>query len=261
MTWSGRAAAPHHKRRKTVARKRALSKEQEMELFHMVQKSFSNEEIAKKFGISKQTVGTYYRRVLRERGRELEKGKPRAVVTYSDERFLTFDVDGGYVGHTTVGGIEETNMFKATDDADATAKFDKWLSDMDDEAAFLAMVEREPVDVTPAPVPEIDVRPWKDVAAEAQGKVAQLEEDVLNKDLRIAELEERVAALKASRALGFADTDDRCYVVMVTKPSLRGYGAYTTMEAALAEVDRLNETGALLGIDDAFSVHELSWKE
>lgn len=249
-TWEGVDPLP---------RRRKLDREQELELFNMVRKGFGNKDIAKKFGIAPDTVGVYYRRTLRERGREQERkeSKFRVVAQRRVGQELTFSVDDGYVGRATVGGVEETCAFKAKDDTDAIGKFDKWLADMEAEQAFMDMVERkptdasheresEPVDITPAPVPEI-VIPSDERMREAIHE-AQKEFDAIT--------------TKHMEATGvpLADTSEPAYLIWAKRPEPRCYGLYLTMEDALAEVDKLNDVARFLGNSGAFEVEEVTWK-
>lgn len=252
-TWEGVDPLP---------RRRKLDREQELELFNMVRKGFGNKDIAKKFGIAPDTVGVYYRRTLRERGREQERkeSKFRVVAQRRVGQELTFSVDDGYVGRATVGGVEETCAVKAKDDTDAIGKFDKWLADMEAEQAFMDMVERkptdasheresEPVNITPAPVPEIVVRPWKEVAEERQRRIEELEREL-----------EEAKTQRVEFAEGYQmELHDPAYLIWAKQPEPRVYRLYLTMEDALAEVDRLNEVAAFLGQDSAFEVEEVSW--
>lgn len=236
-----------------LPRKRKLDKEQELELFEMVRKGFGNKDIAKKFGISPDTVGIYYRRTLRERGREQEKGE-RTVVQRKVGQVLTFSVKDGYVGHATVGGVDETCMFKATDDTDAIGKFDKWLDDMDAEQEFMDRIQRNAmdkgVDITPAPVPEINVRPWKEVAEERQKRIEELEREL-----------EEAKTQRVEFAEGYQfELHNPAYLIWAKKPEPRCYGLYLTMEGALREVDKLNDVAKFLGNDGAFEVEEVTWK-
>ena len=244
-----------------MPRKRKLNHEQELELFEMVRKGFSNKDIAKKFGIAQDTVGAYYRRTLRERGKEQDRGasRERLVALREIGNRLTFSVDDGYVGKTTVGGVEETCTFKASDDMDAIGKFDKWCADMRAEQEFMDMVERkgepqpqddEPVDVTPAPVPEIVVRPWKEIAEERKQRIEELEREL-----------EEAKTQRVEFAEGYQmELHNPAYLIWAKHPEAKCYGLFLTMEDALTEMDRLNEVAKFLGSGGAFEVEEVEWK-
>ena len=188
-----------------MSRARKLTDEQALELFEMSRKGYSNEDMAKKFGITPQTVGTYCRRVMRERLRQQGSG-PRTV-SESDGATLTFSVDDGYVGHLTVNGVEETCTFKEKFDSDATKAFGKWVSDMRAEEEFMAKVERR------------------------------------------AEPAKREPVAKRQ-------DDDVIYTIVAEKNVGRIYGHYFDFDAAMAEVDRLNDVAEFLGTTGAFDVVE-----
>lgn len=248
-TWDGVDPLP---------RRRKLDREQELELFNMVRKGFGNKDIAKKFGIAPDTVGVYYRRTLRERGREQERKESRFRVVAQRRvgQELTFSVDDGYVGRATVGGIEETRAFHAKDDTDAIGKFDRWLADMEAEQQFMDMVERkqdvhdmhdtEPADAAPAPVPEVAI-PSDERIREAIHEARQ-------------EFDANTTKHMEATGVTLADTSEPAYLIWAKQPEPRCYGLYLTMEDALAEVDKLNDVARFLGNSGAFEVEEVTWK-
>lgn len=245
-----------------LPRRRKLDREQELELFEMVRKGCDNKEIAKRFGIARDTVGTYYRRTLRERGREQmrSESKQRTVASRKVGQTLTFSVDGGYVGHATVNGVEETREIRAKDDTDAIGRFDRWLADMEAEQAFMDMVERrqdvheadfaepaeKPVDITPAPVSEL-VTPSDERTREAIYEAQQ-------------EFDATTTKLMEATGVPLADTSEPAYLIWAKRPEPKVYGLFLTMEDALTELDRLNAVARFLGSDGAFEVEEVEWK-
>lgn len=52
--------------------------------------------------------------------------------------------------------------------------------------------------------------------------------------------------------------DDKVYVIWLNGDKPRLFGAYTSMEPALVEVDRLNEIASFLGSEPVFEVEELA---
>ena len=237
-----------------MPRRRALDGEQELELFNMVRKGFPNKDIAKKFGIAPDTVARYYRRTLRERGREQERSKSRSRIVAQRRvgQELTFDVEGGYVGRTTVCGVEETRTFMAKDDTDAIGKFDKWLANMEEERAFMDMVERRGDDADRAAEvhPVAEVGPADTDSSDQVVEVPPVEPD-----------SERAASESIPIVpMGIADTAEPAYLIWARSPEPRCYGLYLTMESALREVDRLNDVAAFLGTNGAFEVEEVAWR-
>lgn len=234
-----------------MPRKRKLNHEQELELFEMVRKGFSNKDIAKKFGIAQDTVGAYYRRTLRERGREQDRGasRERLVAHRKLGQQLTFSVDEGYVGKTMIGGVEETCTFKAGDDMEAISKFDKWCADMRAEQEFMGMVERkgEPQLIEEAVTVSTDNEPVSMSARDQESP------------LPVVPVTAGIISATPS-GIPLADTSEPAYLIWAKRPEPKCYGLFLTMDAALAEVDRLNEVAKFLGSDGAFEVEEVEWK-
>lgn len=144
-----------------------------------------------------------------------------------------------------------------------------------------------------SPTPDIPVRPWREVAEERQKHIEELK-------AKVAEMQEAVDfckrledAVKAGEPVDLWGTEYRpaseaeslrselevakrdridfaegyqlemhnpVYVLWAKAEAPRLYGAYLTMEAALNEVDRLNEVAAFLGNEGAFEVGEVAWK-
>ena len=250
---------------------RKLTDVQALELFDMVRKGFSNKDIAKKFGITESTVGTYYRRVLSERSKESQRngGGPRLVVIRGLDK-LTFDVDAGYVGTFHLGdGMVDECAFKANDDADATIQYDEWREKMKAEKEFMDRIERkhdEPVDEDAAYIATWDTASAASILRDySDGKLLRdvdRDTDVAiaceERDTRIKELEAKVAKKDVQRAYG--TPSGTVYALVAVRPGIKGYGAYQDMDAAFAELDRLNEVASMLGADGAFEVHEMEWR-
>ena len=238
-----------------MARKRALSDEKAVELFDYIRHGHhSYSDAAKKFGVSVQTASRYYREVLRKRGQQMQAAGGVRVVSVRDVGDeLTFDVERGYVAHAIVGGVEHDEPIEAFDDTDATAKFDEWMRSVDADREELVRMERD------------EGSEWRERAealeaelAERDAEVAQLmaANETLGRELdglrvRVAELESRPSG----------SMPDTIYAVLVEKPSVKGFGYYTDMDAACAKVAEMNEMAAWLGNPDSIDVHELQRRE
>ena len=238
-----------------MARKRALSDEKAVELFDYIRHGHhSYSDAAKKFGVSVQTASRYYRDVLRKRGQQMQAtGGVRVVAVRDVGDELTFDVERGYVAHAIVGGVEHDEPIEAFDDTDATAKFDEWMRSVDADREELVRMERD------------EGSEWRERAealeaelAERDAEVAQLmaANETLGRELdglrvRVAELELRLSG----------SMPDTIYAVLVEKPSVKGFGYYTDMDAACAKVAEMNEMAAWLGNPDSIDVHELQRRE
>lgn len=123
--------------------------------------------------------------------------------------------------------------------------------------------------------PEANARPWKEIAEERQRRIEELEK-------RISELEDKerkigIVDRVASDTEGdtpklghwFNDNgafrvfwmDKPVYVLWAKSESPKLYGVYHSMEAAIKEVDKLNEVASFLGSEGAFEVEEVQWKQ
>lgn len=244
------------------------------------------EDLAESYEVSHATIY----RCIREMRERHESGKDdemaaRSKVVAGDKangRLLSTTDPHRFEGTCVVGGKKQSKAFVTVNAKKATEMWEKWCQDLRDEQEFMDRVERkepEPLEeirpiqvIEPAPVPEINVRPWREVAEERQQ--------------RIEELEAKVAELEASEPLRSDWVIERTeyenpilehwfnnngsfrvfwmnkpvYVLWAKSDAPKIYGVYRTMEAALAEVDRLNEVAAFLGSEGAFEVEEVAWK-
>lgn len=222
------------------------------------------EDLAESYGCSNATIY----RCIREMRERHESGKDdemaaRSKVVAGDKangRLLSTTDPHRFEGTCVVGGKKQSKAFVTVNAKKATEMWEKWCQDLRDEQEFMDRVERkesEPLEeihpiqvVEPAPVPEINVRPWKEVAEERQAEIDELKR-------RIEYLEGRLEGYESTTQF---TTSVPSYVLWAKTDVPKLYGLYGTMEAALAEVDRLNEVAAFLGSDGAFEVEEVAWK-
>lgn len=255
------------------------------------------EDIAEQMDIHPATV----RRIIREQRKHYEK--EREVMARSGKivkkdgnggKLMALSPDGFEFTHVTPDGRSHKKKVDGHISRVAEQQYDKWCKELDDECEFMRKVERkeaevvcgypgdpieeihpvEEVDITPAPVPEIQVRPWREVAMERKQEIEQLNE-------RIAELEKQLEDTKPLDRV-IADTEleqpklghwfngnGSFRVIWVEKPAYvlwakgdtqKFFGLYGSMESALKKLDELNEVAAFLGSDGAFEVEEVSWK-
>ena len=222
------------------------------------------EDLAESYECSNATI---YRciREMRERhesGRDDEMAARSKVVAgdKANGRLLSTTDPHRFEGTCVVGGKKQSKAFVTVNAKKATEMWEKWCQDLRDEQEFMDRVERkepEPLEeihpiqvVEPAPVPEINVRPWKEVAEERQAEIDELKR-------RIEYLEGRLEGYGPTTTL---TTSGPSYVLWAKTDVPKLYGLYGTMEAALAEVDRLNEVASFLGGGSVFEVEEVQWK-
>lgn len=220
------------------------------------------EDLAESYGCSNATIY----RCIREMRERHESGKDdemaaRSKVVAGDKangRLLSTTDPHRFEGTCVVGGKKQSKAFVTVNAKKATELWEKWCQDLRDEQEFMDRVERkepepvesEPVLVAPAPIPEINVRPWKEVAEERQAEIDELKR-------RIEYLEGRLEGYGPATPL---TTSGPSYVLWAKTDTPKLYGLYGTMEAALAEVDRLNEVASFLGGGSVFEVEEVAWK-
>ena len=180
--------------------------------------------------------------------------------------------------HLTRDGEMHRMKFTANNSTIARQKWRKWCEDLDAELEFMDMVERKepentevvrgaPLDhieeICPAKsasdegpfVPtdeplDMEVRPWREVAEEREQEIERLK----------AELEE-AKTQRIEFAEGFQmEEHNPTYLIWTKQPEVRIYGLYLTMDAALKEVDKLNDVAKFLGQGGAFEVEEVAWR-
>lgn len=258
---------------------RPLSKETRERIYDLYTMGVPQSDIAEQFDIHSNTVSRIVstQRKLRE-GKRVEKVSE--VVVAGDKRngrLLSVGTNK-YEGTCLIGGRMKRRSFSAINSRNAKVQWEKWCTTLRDEQSFIDMVERtprheadehdvtepkavcgypgdpieeirpiveEPVDITPAPIPEISVRPWKEVAEERQKEINRL----------LA----RINELESTRGQQ-SDSMGPSYAIWAKSDEPRFYGLYSTMDKALGEVDRLNDVAKFLGQDGVFEVEEVAWR-
>lgn len=157
-------------------------------------------------------------------------------------------------------GKFERKRFHTVGDAKAIEMWEAWCERVREEdmpepfakAAAPAANDAEPVvdAIEPEAVPEIAIRPWRDVAEERQRRIDELE-------AQVAELQARVDSLGAVTA---GAVGSHSYLLWTKPEGAKAYGLYHTMETALEKVDELNEVASFLGSSGAFDVEEVEWR-
>ena len=250
-----------------MARGRALTEKERQTVYTMHCLGEKKADIASAYGISESTVHRIIseQRKKKEERNEMAGGQQIVAGDKAHGRLMSCADRNRFEGTCIVGGKSKKRTFTAVNAKNAKQQWEKWCQTLRDEQEFMDMVERnvetreepreqepveEKVDVTPAPAPEISVRPWKDVAEERQKRIEELE----------AELEE-AKTQRVEFAEGYQmEQHNPAYLIWTKQPEPRCYGLYLTMEDALAEVDRLNDVAKFLGQGGAFKVEEVAWK-
>lgn len=260
-----------------MARKKALSRETQAELFDYIRHGHhSYKDAARKFGVSQTTASRYYRDVLHRRGKEMAaSGGVRLVVVRDEHDKLTFDVDEGYVGHAIVGSVTDHQKIQASNDVEAIVAFDEWLASVNEDRVALREMEEEAdgADDIEQMLSEEKRRAALDAAVAQSGQKDALIADLrrmlddamatreeLGRRLADAEAEaERLRKAMEERAV--PALPETVYAVMVEKPVVKGYGYFTDLDAACARVNEMDEMAAVLGVPGSVNVHELTLRE
>ena len=255
-------------------------------------------DIADTYGIRPQTVS----KIIGEMRKVAEDVGHREKIVAGNKRtgrLVSCQDPNRFEGSCVINGKANTKTFTALNPHMAEKAWEKWCQELRDEQAFMDMVERKaPEEVAPdeepkvvcgfpgdpieeikpvaeVPAPEIDVRPWKEVAEERQQRIEELEK-------RIEYLEGRIEGYENIKCNVIADTEGETpklshwfnnngsfrvmwmnkpvYVLWAKGETPKVYGTFWSMESALKEVDKLNDVAAFLGSTDAFEVEEVQWR-
>lgn len=265
-----------------MAERRILTDKEKQGMYTMHCMGESKEAIADRYEVAASTVY----RIIREQREEHEKMSSSSQIVAGDKangRLMTCADRTRFEGTCIINGKSKKRTFTAKNARDAQQQWEKWCQTLRDEQDFMDMVERkrepleegkEEVNVTPAPVPEITVRPWKEVAEEREKRIAELEAHVAKledkerklsvSDQVISDSEGEVPKLahwfNSNGSFRVFWLDKPVYVLWAKSENPKIYGVYYTMESALAEVDKLNEVASFLGTSGAFEVEEVAWK-
>lgn len=247
-----------------MAKKRALSDEKAVELFDYIRHGHhSYKDAAKKFGISQATASRYYHDVLRKRGQEMQASSEGRIVTFRGDDCLTFGVEEGYVGHAMIGGVMDDRPLDASNDVEATVKFDEWLADLEGDREELARMEKE----------QLWMQRMEDRLAESNAETERLQGELEQAAAEACALRDELAAandeiarlreeIESGAGQGGGELPDTVYAVLVEKPELRGFGYYLDMDGAFTGLEFANDVARAMGSgNEAFSIHELKLRE
>lgn len=248
----------------------SLSDRQKMALYEQHLLGEKVEDLAAAYGISRSAA---YSHIAAMRNRQESKRQedemafsPKVIAGDKRNGRLVFANAAGnkYEGtHLTSDGEMHRMKFTAKNSHEAKTRWAKWCDDLDAEAEWMNMVERnvetreEPVqEEQPKVVCGYPLDPIEEIRSDEQVDLPTDEEVHQAQD----EFDAQTEKVLEATGVPLADTSEPAYLIWAKKPEPRCYGLYLTMEAALAEVDRLNEVAKFLGGDGAFEVEEVAWK-
>lgn len=261
----------------------------------------SPEDIAQSRGLNPGTV----RRVIREQRkyheREREEMARSGKIVKKDGKggkLMALPGDGFEFTHVTPDGRSHKKKVSGHLSKVAEQQYDKWCEELDSEFEFMSRVERklgavaeevleatlapavgqdedDVVDIEPEPVPEINVRPWKEVAEERQREIDELRERLADyesgdwvsasivRNLTV-ERDALIGRVKASEEaisnMTLYDHSTPVYLIWAKGEEPRAYGVFEHEEQALKKVDELNDVASFLGNGGTFQIEEVQWR-
>lgn len=237
-----------------MARGRVLSESERESAYTMHCLGEKVGDIASAYGVSKPTIYRIIKQCRDGKGGDMAGGQQIVAGDKAHGRLMTLSDRNRFEGTCIVGGKSKKRTFTAVNAKNAQQQWEKWCQTLRDEQEFMDMVERKPEKPEVAcgapldPIEEILPMPQAEPPTDEEVYEAQAEIDAQTE--------------KALEATGvpLADTSEPAYLIWAKAPEPRCYGLYLTMDAALSEIDKLNEVAAFLGGGGAFEVEEVAWR-
>ena len=293
-----------------MGKPRALSDRQAEAMYTQYVMGEGVADLAAAYGIGKSTASRYIADMRKKKEAEREGNldmASKSKIVAGDKRNgrLTSTPDPHrYEGTCVVNGKAHSKTFVTVNAKKAEELWRKWCQDLADEQAFMDMVERKVdavveeaegaegvVEVEMAPVPDIPVTPWREVAEQRERELEALREELAEAKRAVEYLTGRVEGYEsestyekvpASSDQVVADTeldepklgswfnnngsfavvwrDKPVYLLWAKGEQPRCYGVYQHSEGVLKDADRLNEMASFLGHSDAFEIEEVQWR-
>ena len=215
---------------------RGLTPEQCERVYTMHCMGESRQDIADAFGIVPNTVTNIVRRQRKLHEKEDELAARECVVAGNRKagRLMSTSDPHRYDGSCIIDGKAHTKSFVAVNATAATNLWNDWCTRLRDEKAFMDMVERKSDHIEhEASEPEVVTDEVEVVEGEHMG---QEESGIM------------------------IDPQESIYIIWAKGERPKLFGAYLSIDAALDEIDRLNEVASFLVNDAAFEVEEVGWR-
>lgn len=201
-----------------------LTNEERREIYEARLLGESREEIARAYGIAVASV-TRIVRNEREKGQDMAARECIVAGNKRTGRLVSSSDPHRYEGTCVVAGKANSRTFTADNASAATKMWREWCHELQAKHA-----KPKPAD-KPAKVEEPAKEEPKPLVVEAP-KPKKME----------------------------VHMEGKVYVIWLKGDKPRLFGAYTSMEPALVEVDHLNEIASFLGNEPVFEVEELELK-
>lgn len=235
-----------------MARGRILTESERQSVYTMHCLGERNADIASAYGIHATTVSRIIKQLRDGKGEDMAGGIQIVAGDKAHGRLMTLSDRNRFEGTCIVGGKSKKRTFTAVNAKNAQQQWEKWCQTLRDEQEFMDMVERK----EPKPVCGAPLDPIEEVLPMPQAEMPT-DEEVCEAQAEIDAQTERV--LEAT-GVPLADTSEPAYLIWAKAPEPRCYGLYLTMDAALSEIDKLNEVAAFLGGGGVFEVEEVAWR-
>ena len=202
-----------------------LTQEQREEIYEARMLGEKPADIGPAYGIKPATVSKIVKqqRELHEKEEALAQRESVMAGDKKNGRLVSTGNRHNYIGTCIVGGRSYSRIFTTSSSAAATRMWEEWCEELRSRG-----VQRKPEEPAAAPV------------------VPQQDEPV---------------AIPDEQKGGVVEPESKeIYVIWTKGANPRLYGAFSDMEQALGEVDRLNEVASFLVSDCVFEVESVSLK-
>ena len=237
-----------------MARGRVLSETERESAYTMHCLGEKVGDIASAYGVSKPTIYRIIKQCREGKGEDMAGGQQIVAGDKAHGRLMTLSDRNRFEGTCIVGGKSKKRTFTAVNAKNAQQQWEKWCQTLRDEQEFMDMVERKPEKpeaVCGYPLDPIEeIRPTKQDETPTDEGVCEAQ----------AEIDSQAERVLEATGVPLADTSEPAYLIWAKAPEPRCYGLYLTMDAALSEIDKLNEVASFLGGGGVFEVEEVAWR-
>lgn len=233
-----------------MSRGRVLSESERKSAYTMYCMGEKVGDVASAYGVSEPTIYRIIKQLRDGKGEDMAGGQQTVAGDKAHGRLMTLPDRNRFEGTCIVGGKSKKRTFTAVNARNAQQQWEKWCQTLRDEQEFMDMVERkEPKAVCGAPLDPVEE--IRTVATDNEPMVID------GSELPMPEV---VSTGILSVGVPLADTSEPAYLIWAKSPEPRCYGLYLTMDAAIAELDRLNDVAKFLSQESAFEVEEVAWR-
>lgn len=233
-----------------MSRGRVLSESERKSAYTMYCMGEKVGDVASAYGVSEPTIYRIIKQLRDGKGEGMAGGQQIVAGDKAHGRLMTLSDRNRFEGTCIVGGKSKKRTFTAVNAKNAQQQWEKWCQTLRDEQEFMDMVERkEPKAVCGAPLDPVE-----------EIRTAATDNEPMVIDGSKMPMPEVVTTGVLSVGVPLADTSEPAYLIWAKSPEPRCYGLYLTMDAAIAELDKLNDVARFLSQESAFEVEEVAWR-